>query len=175
MNSLGKDIIPGRLLKISFLLLLRSTVVQSSVPLQLPDRELDAFPSFPWRGRGSSFHSSPHAPKSNALSTHELFRPAKAAATHLKPWQPRSWERDRDNRQLQKVRTDARIAQVQIIDLRSQIQLSRFAAEKDAPSTQHQGFIVTAMVPLKRGRPKMRARPWISMIGRTPSQAPPAR
>jgi hypothetical protein len=57
----------------------------------------------------------------------------------------------------------------------SQIQLSRFAAEKDAPSTQHQRSIVTTMVSLKRGHPKMRARPWISIIGRTPSQAPPAR
>ena len=57
-------------------------------------------------------------PKSNALSTHELFRPAKAAATHPKPWQPRSWERGIDNRQLRKVRTDAQIAQVQIINLR---------------------------------------------------------
>jgi hypothetical protein len=44
VNIFDKDIFPGRLLKSSLLLLLRSTAVQPSVPLQLPDRELDAFP-----------------------------------------------------------------------------------------------------------------------------------
>jgi hypothetical protein len=157
------------------LLLLRSIALQSSVPLQLPDRELDAFESFSWRGRGSSFHFSPHAqsrtlfPRTNYSGLQKQQQPTQSHG---------SLGLGKETETIDNCRRYERTLELhksKLLIFGSQTQLSRFAAEKDAPSTQHQGSIVTTMVPLKRRRPKMRVRPWTSMIGRTPSQAPPAR
>jgi hypothetical protein len=164
-------------LKSSLLLLLRLTVLQSSVPLQLPDRELDAFSKLFLGVVAVPLSISLPSPKVERSFHARVIPTCKSSSNPPKTMAASVLgKRHRQSTTAEGTNGRSNCTKSKLLIFGSQIQLSRFAAEKDAPSTQHQRSIVTTtMVSLKRGRPKMRARPWISIIGRTPSQAPPAR